>query len=68
MRKTTLDLLAECKWELEETKANKDYYEFKYETLSKWLKKNNKGKWQLAMDYITKEENKNKDNQELIKK
>ena len=63
MRKTTLDILAECKWTLEETKAEKDYYKEKYEILSQWLKKNHKGKWQIAMDHIVKEENKkNKNN------
>jgi hypothetical protein len=37
MRKTSLDVLAECKWELEETKEKLDVLQVKWIALTKWL-------------------------------
>jgi hypothetical protein len=39
MRKTTLDQLAECKWELEEKKEELAIYKVKWEAMEKQVKK-----------------------------
>lgn len=58
MRKTSLDHLAECKWELEEKKEELNLLETKWNTLTKWLKKNHEGKFTAGMDEVTKAINK----------
>lgn len=58
MRKTSLDVLAECKWELEETKEKLDVVQVKWIALTKWLKKNHEGKFKHGMDEVNKAINK----------
>ena len=58
MRKTTLDQLAECKWELEETKEELDILQTKWNTLTKWFKKNHRGKYDGGMNEVIKVMNK----------
>ncbi len=58
MRKTSLDVLAECKWELEETKEELNVLQVKWITLTKWLKKNHEGKLKHGMYEVTKAINK----------
>jgi ribosomal protein L7Ae-like RNA K-turn-binding protein len=58
MRKTSLDVLAECKWELIETKEKLDVVQVKWIALTKWLEKNHEGKFKHGMDEVTKAINK----------
>ena len=58
MRKTTLDVLAECKWELEEKKEELSLLEVKWTALTKWLEKNHEGKFKHGMDEVTRAINK----------
>ena len=60
MRKTTLDQLAECKWELEEKKEELAIYKVKWEAMEKQVKKINK--WESVSDAITKALNKRNKN------